>query len=73
MLDGHPYLLSHGWRVDHETAGFIYLTRPGKPSGISGLLGFPDDPTGFYCFTGNAPAIIPSNLFDTVALCNPVQ
>ena len=46
-------LVDAGWRVFHENAKFIYLTRPGKETGNSGTI-FKD--TGiFYVFSTNAP------------------
>ncbi len=58
-------LVGAGWRVERERGGAVYLTRPGKPSGVSGVVGWPDDPAAlFYCFTSGAPPFEAGRTYD---------
>lgn len=59
----------HGWRQDSERGGVIHLTRPGKASGTSGLLGFADgDASAFYCYSSNAAPLEGGRLYDGFGL-----
>lgn len=58
-------LTGAGWRVERERGGAIYLTRPGKHSGVSGVVGWPTDPAPmFYCFTSSAPPFEAGKTYD---------
>src|SRR5262249_3640526 len=55
--DWSELLTPHGWRVDHESGGVGYWTRPGKDRGVSASVGHCRGSAGeplFYCFTTNA-------------------
>jgi len=44
-----------GWHIHRRRGMSIQLTRPGKNDGISGVVGFPDNPAGvFHCFTSSS-------------------
>lgn len=53
---GHilPLLLRHGWTVDSLTAQGLYLTRPGKATGVSGGLAIVNQQEYFFVFTTGA-------------------
>lgn len=58
-------LESVGWRAERSQGSAVYLTRPGKKEGVSGVVGWPGDPAPlFYVFTSSSPPFEAGKVYD---------